>query len=70
MFSAYGYDAYRLISATLRQGNQTREALTEALRNGSSLTPVTSVGSFSPERTPANPPQVYMVRDGLLQALD
>lgn len=70
MFSAYGYDAYRLISATLRQGNQTREALTEALRNGSSLTPVTSVGSFSPERTPAHPPQVYMVRDGLLQALD
>lgn len=70
MFAAYGYDAYRLISATLRRGNQTREALTDALKNGSSLTPVTSVDSFSPERAPAHPPQVYTVRDDLLQSID
>lgn len=70
MFAAYGYDAYRLISATLRQGNQSREALTDALSNGSSLTAVTSVDSFSSERTPAHPPQVYVVRDGLLQSAD
>ena len=70
MFAAYGYDAYRLISTTLRQGNQTREALSEALRNGSSLTPVTSMDSFSSERAPANPPQLYLVRGGLLESVD
>jgi len=70
MFAAYGYDAYRMISATLRQGNQTRQALTDALKNGSGVTPVTSVDSFSPERAPAHPPQVYEVRGGLLQAVE
>ena len=69
-FAAYGYDAYRLISNTLRQGNQTREALSNALRNGSSLTPVTSMDSFSSERTPANPPQLYRVRGSLLESVD
>ena len=70
MFAAYGYDAYRLISATLRQGNQTRQALTEALKNGSGVTPVTSMDSFSSERAPARPPQVYEVRGDLLQSVD
>jgi ABC-type branched-subunit amino acid transport system substrate-binding protein len=70
MFAAYGYDAYRMISATLRQGNQTRQALIDALKSGSGVTPVTSVDSFSPERTPAHPPQVYEVRGGLLQAVE
>ncbi len=70
MFSAYGYDAYRLISATVRQGNQTRQALTDALKSGSGVTPVTSVDSFSSERTPVHPPQVYEVREGLLQAVE
>ncbi len=70
MFAAYGYDAYRLVSTTLRLGNQTRESLTNALRNGASLVPVTSVDSFSSDRTPAHPPQLYLVRDGLLQVLD
>jgi len=70
VFAAYGYDAYRLISATLRQGNQTREALGNALRNGSSLIAVTSMNSFSSERTPAKPPQIYLVRAGLLESLD
>ena len=70
MFAAYGYDAYRMISATLRQGNQTRQALIDALKSGSGVTPVTSVDSFSPERTPAHPPQVYQVRGGLLQAVE
>ncbi|RLB37824.1 MAG: hypothetical protein DRH30_12540 [Deltaproteobacteria bacterium] len=70
MFSAYGYDAYRLISATLRQGNQTRQALTDALKSGSGVTPVTSVDSFSSERTPAHPPQVYEVQGGLLQSVE
>ncbi|MBW2214664.1 MAG: penicillin-binding protein activator [Deltaproteobacteria bacterium] len=70
MFSAYGYDAYRLISATLRQGNQTRQALTDALKSGSGVTPVTSVDSFSSGRTPAHPPQVYEVQGGLLQSVE
>jgi ABC-type branched-subunit amino acid transport system substrate-binding protein len=70
MFAAYGYDAYRLISATLRQGNQTRQALTDALKNGSGVTPVTSMDSFSSERAPARPPQVYEVRGDLLQSVD
>jgi ABC-type branched-subunit amino acid transport system substrate-binding protein len=70
MFAAYGYDAYRMISTTLRQGNQTREALTSALKNGAGLTPVTSLDSFSSERTPAHPPQVYEVRGPLLQSVD
>jgi ABC-type branched-subunit amino acid transport system substrate-binding protein len=70
MFAAYGYDAYRLISATLRQGNQTRQALTDALKSGSGVTPVTSMDSFSSERAPARPPQVYEVRGDLLQSVD
>ncbi|NNE17003.1 MAG: ABC transporter substrate-binding protein [Myxococcales bacterium] len=70
MFAAYGYDAYRLISTTLRQGSQTREALRDALRNGSSLTAVTSMDSFSSERTPARPPQLYRVRGSLLESVD
>ena len=70
MFAAYGYDAYRLISATLRQGHQTRQALGDALRSGSGVISVTSVDSFSTDRTPAHPPQVYEVREGLLQAAE
>ncbi len=70
MFAAYGYDAYRMISATLRQGHQTRQALTDALRNGSGVAPVTSMDAFSSERTPAHPPQVYEIRGGLLSAVD
>ncbi len=70
MFAAYGYDAYRMVSATLRQGNQTRQALTDALMAGSSVEPITSMESFSSERTPARPPQVYEVRGGLLQAVE
>jgi branched-chain amino acid transport system substrate-binding protein len=70
MFAAYGYDAYRMISATLRQGNQTRQALADALMAGSGVAPVTSMGSFSSERTPAHPPQVYEVRSGVVQAVD
>ncbi|MFW2388353.1 MAG: penicillin-binding protein activator [Polyangiales bacterium] len=69
-FAAYGYDAYRLISSTLRLGNQTREALTEALRAGATVEPVTSVGSFSSERTPAKPPRVFRVRGSLLELAD
>jgi ABC-type branched-subunit amino acid transport system substrate-binding protein len=70
MFAAYGYDAYRMISATLRQGHQTRQALVDALKGGSAVTPVTSVDSFSSERTPAHPPQVYEVRGGVLQSVE
>jgi ABC-type branched-subunit amino acid transport system substrate-binding protein len=70
MFSAYGYDAYRVISAALRQGHQTRQALTEALKAGAGVTPVSSVGSFSPERTPAHPPPVYEVREDVLEPTD
>jgi ABC-type branched-subunit amino acid transport system substrate-binding protein len=70
MFAAYGYDAYRMISATLRQGHQTRQALADALESGSGVTPVTSVDSFSSDRTPARPPQVYEVREGLLQSVE
>ena len=70
MFAAYGYDAYRMISATLRLGNQTRQALSDALAGGSGVVPVTSLDSFSPSRTPAHPPQVYEIRGGVLQAVE
>jgi len=70
MFAAHGYDVYRLISAALRQGAQTRQALTDALMDGSGVTPVTSVDAFSLERTPAHPPQVYVVRETLLQSVE
>ena len=70
MFAAYGYDAYRLISATLRQGHQTRQALTDALKSGSGVTPVTSMDSFSSDRTPAHPPQVYEVRADALKLVE
>ena len=69
-FAAYGYDAYRLISATLRQGHQTRQTLTDALKAGSSVTPVTAVDALSVERGPAHPPHVYEVRDDLLERVE
>ncbi|MGB5191473.1 MAG: ABC transporter substrate-binding protein, partial [Polyangiales bacterium] len=69
-FAAYGYDAYRMISATLRQGHQTRQALTEALKAGGSIASVTSVGALSSDRVPANPPSVYRVTGDLLQPVD
>jgi ABC-type branched-subunit amino acid transport system substrate-binding protein len=70
MFAAYGYDAYRMVSSTLRRGNQTREALSDALKAGSAVNPVTSVDSLSETRTPSHPPRVYEVRGALLQATD
>lgn len=66
-FAAYGYDAYRMISATLRQGYQTREALSEALRAGTGVTAVTSMDSFSADRIPARAPRVYEVRGAVLE---
>ena len=67
VFAAYGYDAYRLVAATLRQGYQTREALIDALKAGAGVTPVTAVGALSSERTPAQPPHVYEVRGMVLE---
>lgn len=66
-FAAYGYDAYRMISATLRQGHQTRETLSEALRTGTGVTAVTSMDAFSPDRTPARVPRLYEVRGAVLE---
>ena len=66
-FAAYGYDAYRMISATLRQGYQTREALSQALRFDTGVTPVTSMDAFSPDRTPARTPRLYEVRGTVLE---
>jgi ABC-type branched-subunit amino acid transport system substrate-binding protein len=60
-FAAYGYDAYRIISATLRQGHQTREALGAALKSGAGVSSGTSIGTLSAERVPAEPPPVYRV---------
>jgi|GEM_PF-1420656 len=70
MFAAYGYDAYRMVSATLRQGNTSRQALADALKSGFGVPTVTSMDSFSAERTPAHPPGVYEVRQGLLQSVE
>ncbi len=69
-FAAYGYDAYRLISAALRQGHQTRQALSDALKAGSRITPVTAVDGLSSERVPAHPPHVYEVRGDVLERAD
>ncbi len=69
-FAAYGYDAYRMISAALRQGHQTRQSLVEALRAGVGVTPVTSVGSLSADRGPAGSPRLYEIRDGFLQPVN
>jgi ABC-type branched-subunit amino acid transport system substrate-binding protein len=66
-FAAYGYDAYRMISATLRQGYQTREALLEALRAGTGVNAVTSTSAFSPDRSPAHAPRLYEVRGLVLE---
>ena len=69
-FAAYGYDAYRLVSSTLRQGHQSREALADALTSGSAIEPVTSTGSLSGARTPANPPRVYRIVGQGLEVID
>jgi branched-chain amino acid transport system substrate-binding protein len=70
VFAAYGYDAYRMVSAALREGYTAREELTEALMSGSSVPSVTSVLSLSPERGPSAPPQIYRVVGRDLEAVD
>lgn len=67
MFAAYGYDAYRVVSAVLRQGYQERKALAEALSAGLGVSSVTSVGSMSTSREPASAPRVYELVEDLLQ---
>ncbi len=69
-FAAYGYDAYRMISAALRTGNQTRQGLVDALEAGAGVGTVTSVGSLSADRSPARPPQLYEVQEELLLSVD
>jgi ABC-type branched-subunit amino acid transport system substrate-binding protein len=66
-FAAYGFDAYRLVSAAVRQGAQTRAALWEALSGGTSIDPVTSIAGFEAGRTPLAPPAVYRVLGDSLQ---
>lgn len=68
-FAAYGYDAYRMVAAALRQGYQTRQSLADALMSGFGIASVTSVGSLSADRSPARPPQLYEVREELLQSV-
>jgi branched-chain amino acid transport system substrate-binding protein len=60
-FAAYGYDAYRMISTSIRSGNRTREALSDALMGGVGVESVTSIDGLSNLRTPATPPEVYRV---------
>ncbi|MGB5812450.1 MAG: penicillin-binding protein activator, partial [Polyangiales bacterium] len=66
-FAAYGYDTYRMIATTLRLGFQTRTALSDALRSGTAVTPVTSLDRFSEERVPATTPPVYEIRGAVLE---
>ena len=68
--AAYGYDAYRMISGALRQGHQTRQALGDALKAGTELTAVTSIGAFSSERVPIDPPRVYRIVGEVLEQLE
>jgi len=65
-FGAYGYDAYRLVSTTLRRGYQTREALGDALRAGDGVVAVTAIDRFSELGAPARPPPVYEVQGQVL----
>jgi ABC-type branched-subunit amino acid transport system substrate-binding protein len=60
-FSAYGYDAYRLISAAIRQGAQTRAALSGALSAEPGIDTVTSMRGFGPERAPLSEPAIYRI---------
>ena len=69
MFAAYGYDAYRMIAAALRQGYQRRSDLAEALSRGVGVSSVTSIDSFSDDRIPAQPPRVYQVQGAALEPL-
>ena len=69
MFAAYGYDAYRMIAAALRQGYQRRSDLAEALSTGLGVSSVTSIDSFSDDRIPAQPPRVYQVQGAALEPL-
>ena len=66
-FAAYGYDIYRMVSVTLRQGYQTREALNGALQRGAVVTAVTSMDGFSEGRTPGRGAPVYEVRGTALE---
>jgi len=69
-FAAYGYDAYRMISAAIREGRQTRQALSDSLLEESSVGSVTSIRALSEQRVPATPPAVYWVVGQSLEARD
>ena len=66
-FAAYGYDAYRLVSAAIRQGAQTRAALSSSLMEGLRIETVTSIEGFAPDRTPLAPPAVYRIVGNTLE---
>lgn len=69
-FAAYGYDGYRMISSALRQGAQTRQALTEALRAGARVDSVTAMRALSPEGVPAEPPDLYRVEGNTVARIE
>ena len=66
-FAAYGYDAYRLVSAAIREGAATRAALSTALASRTSIDPVTSMIGFQPDRGPISPPAVFRILGDTLE---
>ena len=70
IFAAYGYDAYRMLAHTLKQGAMSRVELTDALKNGVGIDSVTSVGTLSTEHVPAHPPRIYEIIGSYLEEFD
>ena len=65
---AYGYDAFRLLTAVIERGARNRSELLTALASGS-FEGVTGTFRFGPDHTRVDAPPVYMVEGDVIRAL-
>jgi branched-chain amino acid transport system substrate-binding protein len=65
---AYGYDAFRLLTAVIERGARSRSELLTALTSGS-FEGVTGTFRFAPDHTRVDAPPIYMVEGDAIRAL-
>jgi ABC-type branched-subunit amino acid transport system substrate-binding protein len=65
---AYGYDAFRLLTAAIQRGARSRSELLQALATGS-FEGVTGTFRFGPDHTRVDAPPIYMIEGDTIRAL-
>jgi branched-chain amino acid transport system substrate-binding protein len=65
---AYGYDAFRLLTAAIERGARSRSELLQALATGS-FEGVTGTFRFGPDHTRVDAPPIYMIEGDTIRAL-